>query len=465
MRLLRSKFTQCAAALALLMPAMAQQANVQPEKQFAVSQETVDILLKQLAAHEVRIKQLEERLAQQSSQGAQDQQMSDAKSLTAQPAASSVAPSQSTSAASAATSPVPDTTASAEPNSQEMGGSHEHTMELPGGGPKLKIRGFFDFNFGVGRDANPLIFPLNAAVHNTFQSGEFDLFMTSKLSDSISFLSELVVGSDETNQWGLDIERLELTYRPSEYFQISAGRYHTSIGYYNTAFHHGTWFQTATGRPFMYFFEDSGGILPVHSVGVSVSGLVPGTDRLGLHWVAEAGNGRSSSPFGQPVQNFLSDKNHKDFNLAAYIAPARFPGLQVGGSYYRDRMVPTGIAPVEQRIVSAYVVYIAPKWEFMNEGVMLTNRVDGQSKLYNTPLWYTQISRKLGNYRPYFRYQYVNSPLKDPVNIYTGRYAGPSLGLRMDFTNYAALKLQYNRLYQLDMKAWNGLDTQIAFTF
>jgi len=89
-------------------------------------------------------------------------------------------------------------------------------------------------------------------------------------------------------------------------------------------------------------------------------------------------------------------------------------------------------------------VYTTPVWEFMSEGVLLGNRVDGQSRTYHTPLWYAQLSRKFGSYRPYFRYQYVNSPLEDPVNIYTGRYAGPSLGIRMDFTNYVALNLQYN---------------------
>jgi hypothetical protein len=33
--------------------------------------------------------------------------------------------------------------------------SMEHTMELPRGGPALKIRGFFDVNLGLGADANP----------------------------------------------------------------------------------------------------------------------------------------------------------------------------------------------------------------------------------------------------------------------------------------------------------------------
>ena len=339
-------------------------------------------------------------------------------------------------------------------------------MDLPGGGPSLKIRGFFDFDFGLGSDANALQFPIgNPGIHNTFQAGEFDLFMSSKLSNKLDFTSEVVIGSDSTNYWGLDIERVQLTYTQNKYFAISGGRYHTAIGYYNTAFHHGTWFQTTTGRPFMYFYEDSGGILPVHSVGITTTGLVPGTDSLGLHWVAEVGNGRSSDPRGEPAQDFLSDKNRKDFNVAFYIAPQKIHGLQIGGSYYRDRMVPSGVPHVNQNIESLYAIYVTPTWEFFNEAVALNNRSDGQSHTYHTPLMYTQISRKFGSYRPYFRYQYVNSPSADPVNIYTGRYMGPSLGLRMDFTDYAAFKLQYNRLYQRDVQPRNGLDAQVAFTF
>jgi len=90
--------------------------------------------------------------------------------------------------------------------------------------------------------------------------------MSSDLSNSVSFLSEVVVGADAANSWGIDIERAQITYRASDFFHLSGGRMHTAIGYYNTAYHHGTWFQTATGRPYMYFFEDSGGILPVHIV-------------------------------------------------------------------------------------------------------------------------------------------------------------------------------------------------------
>jgi hypothetical protein len=322
-----------------------------------------------------------------------------------------------------------------------------------------------DFNLGFGSAANALIFPLPAPVHNTFQFGEVDLFLSSRLSSKLSMVSEIIYGSDQTNFWGLDIERLQLTYKVNPYFQFSGGRFHTSIGFYNTAFHHGTWFQTATGRPFMYYFEDSGGILPVHGVGVTATGLVPGTGNLGLHWVAEFSNGRSSDPAGQPVQNFLSDKNHKAFNLAAYIKPQWLNGLQIGGSFYRDRLVPALVPHVNQNIGSFYAVYNNGTWELLNEAVLISNKQDGATKSFNSPLLYTQISRKFGVYRPYFRFQYMNIPNNDPINIFTGRYDGPSAGLRMDFTEFAALKVQYNRIFLRDAPALNGVDMQVAFTF
>lgn len=344
-----------------------------------------------------------------------------------------------------------------------------HTMEIPGFGPALKIRGFLDFNFGLGDVANPLVSPLGAPSHATFQAGEFDLFITSKLSNSIDFLSEVILGADATNSFSVDIERYMLQYRPNDYFQIAAGRFHTAIGYYNTAFHHGTWFQKATGRPFLFLFEDSGGILPVHTVGVTTTGLMPGTGKLNLHWIAEVGNGRRSNPNEQPVQNFLSDKDYKAFNLAFYVKPDWIPGTQFGASYYRDRLVPTpGGLPthVNQSITSAHAVYSSNEWEFFNEAVLIRNQADGQIRALDTPGFYSQLARRLAkNYWPYFRYQYVNVPKTDLVNPLVGRQNGPSVGIRWDFTNYAALKLQYNRLYERSLETKNGLDTQLAFTF
>jgi hypothetical protein len=135
----------------------------------------------------------------------------------------------------------------------------------------------------------------------------------------------------------------------------------------------------------MYFFEDSGGILPVHTVGASATGLVPGIEKLNLHWIVEAGNGRSFTPAGAPLQNFLSDKNRKAFNVAIYVRPDWVPGLQVGGSFYLDKLYPPGGAGVDQNISSAYVVYNNNVWEIMNEIVLITNKVPDTNLVYHTP--------------------------------------------------------------------------------
>src|SRR5579862_3746509 len=116
---------------------------------------------------------------------------------------------------------------------EEMQG---HNMEIPGGGPVLNIRGFFDFDFGTGSIANPLIFPIasngcetcgnpETQPHTAFQAGEFDLLMTSKLSDHLSFVAETVFGAGTTNEFSVDLERYQLTYRLNDYFSISGGRF------------------------------------------------------------------------------------------------------------------------------------------------------------------------------------------------------------------------------------------------
>src|SRR5438445_1772487 len=268
------------------------------------------------------------------------------------PLSAATMPGETEKAADASRPPATGQDAGGATTTQEQNAApHEHTMEIPGFGPALKIRGFLDLNFGLGDIANPLISPLGAPGHATFQEGEFDLFITSKLSNTLDFLSEVVIGSDATNQFGLDIERMMLQYKPSDYFQIAAGRYHTSIGYYSTAFHHGTWFQKATGRAFLSLLEDSGVILPVHSVGITTTGLVPKTGRVNLHWVAEVANGRrSSNADDQPVQNFLDENDHKAFNFAVYSKPDWIPGTQFGASYYRDRLIPNGLPHINQSI-------------------------------------------------------------------------------------------------------------------
>jgi hypothetical protein len=447
-------------ALSSCVPAAFGQAADSPSNH-PVDQQTLNRLLDRLAADEQKIQELERRL--QSGAAAAPANASSSAVTTVPPATVVAAAAAQTSTAAPAPGPVAAPADDLGNGLAADNSSHDH-MGLSVG-QLLHINGYFDFNFGLGQNSNPLIFPLGADPHTTFQAGELALMTHSQLSDKLSFMSEIVIGSDPTNEFGVDIERYLLSYHQSKYFEISGGRFHTSIGYYNTAYHHGTWFQTATGRPFMYFFEDSGGLLPVHTVGVTTTGLVPGTEKIGLHCVAEVGNGRPSNADAPgAVQNFYSDRNHKAFNVAAYINPEWMPTLQIGGSLYKDRLYPTGLPAADQTISSFYVTYINPTWEILNEGVLLTNRMQ-QGRTFNTPMAYTQVSRKFGIMRPFVRYQYLNSPSGDPVNVYHGLYTGPSVGVRWDAAEFLAFKLQGNLLQQSNNTFTTGVNAQVALTF
>ena len=50
-------------------------------------------------------------------------------------------------------------------------------------------------------------------------------------------------------------------------------------------------------------------------------------------------------------------------------------------------------------------------------------------------------------------------------NGFEGRVNGASVGLRYDFIENAALKLQYDRVALRDLPTVNGLNVQVAFTF
>jgi hypothetical protein len=257
-----------------------------------------------------------------------------------------------------------------------------------------------------------------------------------------------------------------MQYSLNNYFRLSLGRGHTAIGYYNNAYHHSTWMQTTTDRPFLFEFEDSGGILPVHIVGASASGQLP-SGQLGLHYVAEVGNGRESRhPLeNDPVENVIADQDHKAFNLALFARPESLHGFQAGVSVYRDVLIPQGSPKIGETIVSLHSVLIRPKYEFLAEAVLDRHAPEGNSTVFHTPGFYTQVSRQFGQYRPYFRYEYLNAPRNEPVFPDVGLRHGPLAGVRFDANESVAFKFQYNYTMLRDQPSVHELTGQVGFTF
>jgi hypothetical protein len=299
-------------------------------------------------------------------------------------------------------------------------------------------------------------------VPNSFALGQFALFATSTLSDRVSVLAEIVLESSQSTLVATDLERLQLTFRMNDYFRVSAGRYHTGIGYYNSAFHHGSYFETPIGRPRVFDFEDEGGVLPVHDVGISVGGTVPRTGSA-LVYLAEVGNGRSwNEAAGDEERPDTNDG--KSTTVGAAFRPGRWRGLEIGASYYRDPVPDAALRPVEHRIATAHVVYRTPSIEVLAEWLRLSHR-PGEGPAFVNHGGYVQASHAWGKLRPYYRYDRLVIDPATPFIGPAGSYTANIIGLRVDPGQWVGIKAQYERSNDVRQRGIDSLRTQLVFVF
>jgi hypothetical protein len=136
-----------------------------------------------------------------------------------------------------------------------------------------------------------------STTRGTFSLGGLSLHMSGNISDRMTALVEAVVEPNADETQSIETERYQITYLYSDLFKLTAGRFHEALGYYNTAFHHGRILQTTIDRPLFLRFEDSGGAVPTHLVGLWGHGdydMTPGT----LQYDVMVGNGPKVTGIG-----------------------------------------------------------------------------------------------------------------------------------------------------------------------
>jgi hypothetical protein len=336
---------------------------------------------------------------------------------------------------------------------------HEQEHALPDAtGPETTLRGFGAVEWAASQLRD---------VPNSFSLGQLSLFVSSNLSERVSVLAEVVLegqGSANT-QVATDLERLQLTFRLNDFLHVSTGRYHSGIGFYNAAFHHGTYFEIPIGRPHVFRFEDDGGALPIHELGVSTRGVVPHTGSS-LRYVAEVGNGRPWTPAadGDTSERPPDSNDAKSTNLGVSYRPDRWRGFEAGGSYYRDTIRQTATNTVDQNIAAIYAVYRTPSTELMVEWLRLMHVTDDRSR-YRNDGGYAQLSRAWGKLRPYYRFDRLAINAATPFIGPLGSFKAHIAGLRVDPMKWLGLKMQYERTDESGQFGVNGVRTQLVFMF
>ena len=297
-----------------------------------------------------------------------------------------------------------------------------------------------------------------------FSLNEVDTLITSELSDNVQVLSEVVYKLlEDTNETALDIERLQVRYTLSKYLSLMAGRLYIPVSYWNYNYHHVIWFQSTANRPEMHRFEDDGGLLPTHGVGIDAVGRLE-TKAADFDYTFLVSNGRHSDP-GQ-TQLVRDENRSKALSFYLMASPNAAPGLSLGGSVYLDKLPNhEGEREIHERILSAYLAYFHGNVEVLAEYNGIRHQQPDTGSVFDTKGYYTQFAYHLGRWRPYYRYDRQDPDEQDPYFGVREDVKRHSVGVRWDVLNWNAIFGEYSHRDAGAGQKSHEFTLRTAFTF
>jgi hypothetical protein len=288
--------------------------------------------------------------------------------------------------------------------------------------------------------------------------------LNAEIDTKLSVFTELTATAREGEDFEFEVERLFVRYDFSDAFKLSAGRFHTPIGYWNAAYHHGSWLQTTVGRPEAMKFGSN--VIPIHFVGVLLEGKLGASNfgyRLGY------GNGRCET-INDPCD--LGDTNGKPAYLGEiYYRPLNRYMLDTGVTLYVDSVEPESGPEVDEVIVNAHVALQGDRPELIGEYTFARHeRRNTAGPDGDTNSAYLQLAYRLGgraeNLKPYFRAEYLDVDDDDPLlGELALDYDGFIGGVRWDFSRWAALKTEVRSEKFEDLSRFTSFWVQVAFVF
>ncbi len=309
-----------------------------------------------------------------------------------------------------------------------------------------QIRGFADFLTTYANDKA------------SFAFDEQDLFITSVLSDKISFLGESVFkfNPSSATDFSVSVERLIIYYNLHGNNNLVLGKVHTPINYWNVTYHHGRVFYPTIERPLLFAAD----IIPLHTVGVGVNGHDLGNIKFGYDLFI--GNGLGST-------EILDNDKYKSVTAAVHIIPV--DKLRLGVSWYND-VVSKGANvegkimnwKVNQNLFTASVSRFGKKFEVLAESTAGINHTDttGSKTTFASYIYAGyRIKDKLVPYIRFDDLHYQNGEIFYNKNNSTSIVAG----FRYEINYLAVIKLEYQYQHSELLKNTNKVIAQFAIGF
>ena len=281
----------------------------------------------------------------------------------------------------------------------------------------------FGTNLGAFGDMN-YVTDSRERRRKSFSVGSLGLYTTANYMDRLNFLFEMVVVA-HNGRTSVSLERLWAGYTFNDFLIIRAGRFHTALGYWNKTFHHGRHLFKTVDRPFFLKFEDIGGVMPIHIIGLEVAGSASLGSSMFKYWL-EVGNGPGlqedeharffpGGDYGLTARNLSDNNDGKQVAGRLVIEPGFLPGLSIGvfgtNFFLSDFRIPGPVLiPMDfhQTIFGGDLYLKRGGFELLGEYFRFKNGTE------EGDAYYTQLSYTLGKLTPFARYERLRSRSDDP---------------------------------------------------
>jgi hypothetical protein len=292
----------------------------------------------------------------------------------------------------------------------------------------------------------------------SFGFDEQDLFITSVISNKVSFLGESVFKFNplSATDFSVSVERLIIYYNLKGNNNLVLGKVHTPINYWNDTYHHGRVFYPTIERPLLF----SADIIPLHTVGVGLKGDDLGNIKFGYDLFI--GNGLGSS-------NVLDNDQRKSITAAVHITPV--DKLRLGISWYNDAVSKGANVEgkvmnwkVNQNLFTASVSSFGKKFEILAESTMGINHTDTTGSKKTLASYLYAGYKVKDKWIPYVRIDNLNY---ENGEIYYNKNNTTSViaGLRYEINYLAVVKFEYQYQHSELMNNTNTVTAQFAVGF
>jgi hypothetical protein len=311
---------------------------------------------------------------------------------------------------------------------------------------------FGDINYVVAHESS---------TSNTFQAAELDIF-ASQTEGKFSFIGEVLVEALGENEFSTDIDRLEVSYKPTPWLRLRAGRLRSAFGYYGDAYQNGKYFMTPVSWPEMYEGAGFDGVLPSHSIGIHGDVAYSlGEDRGKLTLDVEVLNGRGKSLDDVPV--WQDENTSKAVNLRLrYVGGGKLDGLTVGGNIYvddipeihvdGDAIAESGHPAMHELVLAGHAAYMTEHLHLVAEAAWFRHRPHGDTMLHTTLAMFAEAGYHIGDLTPYARFEHFDFGDGDPYFI--------SSGLPIDARKILSAGAKYAASASVSIKVEGGADLE-----